>query len=114
MINKEIVYTILIFFFNNIVIWFQLNSQLVWNSWKGNTGLFVTLLLGIPITYLFWLATKLGYQGFGNLWSVRFLGFATSMITFPFLTYFFLGEPMGLKTIITLGLAITIMLLQLI
>ena len=69
--------------------------------------------MGIPITYLFWIATKLGYQGFGNLWAVRFLGFATSMITFPFLTYFFLGEPMGLKTIITLGLAVIIMLLQL-
>ena len=111
--NKEIIYTILIFFFNNIIIWFQLNAQLFWNSWKGNSGLIATLILGIPITYLFWLATKLGYQGFGNLWAVRFLGFATSMITFPFLTYFFLGEPMGLKTIITLGLAVIIMLLQL-
>ena len=89
--NKEIIYTILIFFFNNIIIWFQLNGQLFSNTWKGNSGLIITLILGIPITYLFWLATKLGYQGFGNLWAVRFLGFATSMITFPFLTYFFLG-----------------------
>ncbi len=111
--NKEIVYTILIFFFNNLIIWFQLNGQLFSNTWKGNSGLIITLILGVPITYLFWLATKLGYQGFGNLWAVRFLGFATSMITFPFLTYFFLGETMGLKTIITLGLCIIIILLQL-
>ena len=102
MINKDIIYAIVIFLFNNIVIWFQLNAQLVWNFWKGNNGLFVTLLLGIPVTYLFWLGTKLGYQGFGNLWSVRFLGFATGMITFPFLTYFFLGEPLSVKTIISL------------
>ena len=113
MLNKEIIYAVLIFFFNNIIIWFQLNGRLFSNTWKGNTGLLITLLMGIPITYLFWIATKLGYVGFGNLWAVRFLGFATSMITFPFLTYFFLGEPMGLKTIITLGLAIIIMLLQL-
>ena len=111
--NKEIVYTILIFFFNNLIIWFQLNGQLFSNTWKGNSGLIITLILGVPITYLFWLATKLGYQGFGNLWAVRFLGFATSMITFPFSTYFFLGETMGLKTIITLGLCIIIILLQL-
>ena len=114
MINKEILYCILIFLFNNIIIWFQLNAQLVWNFWKGNNGLIVTLLLGIPISYLFWIATKIGYQGFGNLWAVRFLGFATSMLTFPIMTYFFLGEPMGLKTILTLGLAVIIMLIQLI
>ena len=113
MINKEIIYCLLIFLFNNIIIWFQLNSQLVWDFWKGNNGLIVTLILGIPVTYLFWLATKIGYQGFGNLWSVRFIGFATSMITFPFMTYFFLGEPMGIKTFLTLGLAVIIMLLQL-
>tara|TARA_R100000008_G_C3438425_1_gene93146 strand:+ start:49 stop:393 length:345 start_codon:yes stop_codon:yes gene_type:complete len=114
MINKEILYAVIIFLFNNIVIWFQLNAQLVWHFWKGNNGLIITLLLGIPVTYLFWLGTKIGYQGFGNLWAVRFLGFATGMITFPFLTYFFLGEPLSVKTLITIGLALIIMLLQLI
>ena len=114
MINKEIIYCMLIFLFNNILIWFQLNAQLIWNFWKGNNGLIITLILGVPVTYLFWLATKIGYQGFGNLWSVRFVGFATSMLTFPFLTYFYLGEIMTIKTIITLGLALIIMILQLI
>jgi len=113
MINKEIIYCILIFLFNNIIIWFQLNAQLVWNFWKGNNGLIVTLLLGIPITYLFWIATKIGYQGFGNLWAVRFMGFATSMMTFPILTWFYLGEAITLKTLITILLAIIIMILQL-
>ena len=112
--NKYVFITILIFVSVNIIIWYQLNSQLVWDWAKGNKSMWLMALLGVPISLLLWLATKYGYEGFGNLWAVRFLGFATSMITFPFLTYFFLGEPMGLKTIITLGLAITIMLLQLI
>ena len=113
--NKHyIILTILIFFFNNLVIWYQLNGQLVWDFWKTPKGIATSLLIGIPITGLFWLATKIGYQGFGNLWSVRFVGFATSMLTFPFLTYFYLGEVMTIKTIITLGLAIIIMILQLI
>ena len=72
------------------------------------------ILLGIPISLLLWLGTKYGYIGFGNLWSVRFLGFAASMITFPIMTYLFLGEPMTIKVFITLGLAVNIMLLQLV
>ena len=104
----------LIFIFNNIVIWYQLNGQLVWEFWKTPKGIAVSLLMGIPITGLFWLATKYGYQGFGNLWAVRFMGFSTSMLTFPIMTYLYLGEAITLKTGITVILAIIIMLLQLI
>ena len=71
-------------------------------------------LLGIPISLMFWYATKIGYEGFGTLWSVRFMGFATSMLTFPIMTWLYLGEVMTMKTILTLGLAAIIMLLQLI
>ena len=70
------------------------------------------LLMGIPISGLFYLATKWGYDGFGTLWPVRFLGFATSMMTFPVMTWLYLGEVITLKTIITILLAIIIMILQ--
>ena len=112
--SHYILITILIFFVNNILIWYQLNGQLVWDFWKTWKGITISLLMGIPITALFWYATKIGYQGFGNLWAVRFMGFATSMMTFPIMTYLYLGEGMSLKTIITLFLAVVIMLLQLI
>ncbi len=113
MINKYIVLTIVIFILNNILIWYQLNSQLVWDWAKGTKSMWIMSLLGIPISLLFWYATKWGYIGFGNLWAVRFLGFATSMMTFPIMTYFYLGEPMTLKVVVTIILAIIIMLLQL-
>ena len=112
--SHYIIITILIFFFNNIMIWYQLNGQLVWDFWKTWKGITVTLLMAIPITALFWYATKIGYQGFGNLWSVRFLGFATSMISFPIMTWLYLGEVITIKTIITILLALVIMLLQII
>ena len=112
--SHYILITILIFFFNNIIIWFQLNGQLVWDFWKSWKGITLSLLMGIPITAMFWYATKIGYQGFGNLWSVRLLGFATSMISFPIMTCLYLGEVVSLKTIISIVLAIAIMLLQLI
>ena len=113
MINKYIVLTIIIFLLNNILIWYQLNSQLVWDWAKGTKSMWIMSLLGIPISMMFWYATKWGYIGFGNLWSVRFLGFATSMMTFPIMTYLYLGETITLKTLISIILALIIMLLQL-
>ena len=114
MINKYIVLTIVIFLLNNVLIWYQLNSQLVWDWAKGTKSMLFMSLMGIPISILFWYATKWGYIGFGNLWAVRFMGFATSMLTFPIMTYLYLNEPMTFKTILTLGLALIIMILQLI
>ena len=114
MFNKYIVITTLLFLINNVLIWYQLNSQLVWDWAKGTKAMWFSALLGIPISLLFWWATKIGYEAFGNLWSIRFMGFATSMLTFPVLTYFYLGEAITLKTLITILLAIIIMILQLI
>ena len=110
--SHYIVLTIITFFVNNIIIWYQLNGQLVWDFWKSWKGIVVMLLMGIPISGLFYLATKWGYDGFGTLWPVRFLGFATSMMTFPVMTWLYLGEVITLKTIITILLAIIIMILQ--
>ena len=114
MISKYIILTIISFLIANILVWYQLNSQLVWEWAKGTKSMWMMSLMGIPISLLFWWATKIGYQGFGNLWSVRLLGFATSMISFPIMTWLYLGEVITLKTGMTIGLAVIIMLLQLI
>ena len=108
------VITMLLFLFNNILIWYQLNSQLVWDWAKTSKAMWFSALLGIPISLFFLYATKIGYQGFGNLWAVRFMGFSTSMMTFPLMTWLYLGEAITLKTLITILLAIIIMILQLI
>ena len=113
MLNKYVVLTVILFIINNILIWYQLNSQLVWDWAKGYKSMWIMSLMGVPISIMFWYATKWGYIGFGNLWAVRFMGFATSMITFPIMTWLYLNEPMTFKTILTLGLAVIIMLLQL-
>ena len=110
----KILLTTLLFLVSNVLIWYQLNSQLVWKWAQGYKSMIWMSLLGIPISLLLWYCTKLGYIGFGNLWSVRFMGFAISMVVFPIMTYFYLGEPMTIKVWITLFLAIIIMILQLI
>ena len=112
MMSKHIILTLVSFLIANILVWYQLNSQLVWKWAEGYKSMWLMSLLGIPISLLFWLCTKWGYIGFGSLWAVRFMGFATSMLVFPLMTYFYLGEPMTLKVWITILLALIIMILQ--
>ena len=111
-INKEIIICLLIVFVTQILIWFQLNGQLKWDWWKNN--ILAVGLMGIPISISLFYATKIGYEGFGALWPIRLLGFATGMLTFPILTYLLLGEGITLKTGISILLSIVILLLQLI
>ena len=113
MINKYIVISIISFMLANILVWYQLNSQLVWEWAKGYKSMWIMSILGIPISLLFWLCTKWGYMGFGNLWAVRWLAFGSSMLVFPIMTYFYLGEVITLKTLISIILALIIMILQL-
>ena len=73
MINRYIDISILAFIVGNILIWYQLNSQLVWDWAKGNKSMWFMSLMGVPISVMFWYCTKWGYDGFGALWPVRFL-----------------------------------------
>ena len=112
MINKYIIGTIFVFLISNVLIWYQVNSQLVWDWAKTSKSMWFMALMGVPISLLFWFGTKWGYLGFGNLWAVRFMGFATSMMVFPVMTYLYLGEAITMKVAITIGLAVIIMILQ--
>ena len=111
-LNKDVLICVIILFVAQIIIWFQLNGQLKWEWFKDNYLLMS--LMGIPISYMLLLTTKYGFQGFGQLWPIRLMGFATGMISFPFITYFILGEGITFKTGVSILLAIIIMLLQLI
>ena len=64
-----------------IMTWFQLNGQFIWPWFKNNV--FLLCLLGIPISWLYIEATKLGFVAFdGIIWPGRLLGFACGMLTF--------------------------------
>ena len=111
-INKDILICISVLVVAQVIIWFQLNGQLKWEWFKDNNLLMS--LMGVPISYMLLMATKYGFQGFKELWPIRLMGFATGMISFPFITYWILGEGITLKTGISILLAVVIMLLQLI
>ena len=111
-LNKDVLMCVLLLFIAQIVIWFQLNSQLKWDWFKDNYLLMS--ILGMPISYALLHSTKYGYIGFGEIWPIRLLGFAVGLMTFPFITWIMLGEGITIKTGISIVLAGIIMLLQLI
>ena len=102
---------ILLFFLMHIVIWIQVNGQFVWPRAKEHP---ITMaLLGLPISYVLIIATKYVVAGFdGLLWPGRLLGFGLGMIIMAILTWYILGEGISTKTLVSLTLAVTLVMLQ--
>ena len=109
--NKNILICILLLGIGQILVWFQLNGQFIW-KWFEKNPLLLTLL-GIPISYVFILGTKYGYEAFNNvLWAQRLIGFGLGIVCFAFCTYYWLGEGLTTKTLISLGLAVILVSIQ--
>mgnify|MGYP001198865695 CR=1 FL=1 len=95
------------------LIWFQLNSQFVWEFWEDKP-LMATLLFGVPATLLFWFGNRFFHQVFEELWALRLIGFGSSYLIFPFLTWWIGGESMfTTKTMICVALSFAIIAVQL-
>jgi|TARA_R110002012_G_scaffold309646_2_gene516816 hypothetical protein len=93
--------------------WFHLNAQFVWDFWKGKPIL-TMMSFSLPGGLCFWYGIQLAYAEMEEVWGPRFLIFCLSYITFPFLTWYFLGESMfTAKTMTCVGLAFTIAMIQL-
>tara|TARA_R100000808_G_C2114997_1_gene127914 strand:+ start:749 stop:1105 length:357 start_codon:yes stop_codon:yes gene_type:complete len=102
-----------LFLFGHILTWFQNNSQFVWDWWKGRP-LFTVLLFAVPTSLTFWYGVRFTYYGMGEkLWSARFLAYAMSYMSFPLLTYMFLGESLfKTKTLLCIALSFCILAIQ--
>ena len=99
------------YFLVQLVTWFQLNGQFVWPWFKNNP--LILCLFGIPISWLYIEATRLGFIAFdGLIWPGRLLGFAMGMLTFAVCANVFLGEGLTPKTIVSLILATALTCIQ--
>ena len=72
----------------------------------------LAIIVGIPVGYMFWWATKFSYEHFGFTWNIRMIGFGIGTIVFGLCSYLFLKEIPTLKTVICLLLALSIILIQ--
>jgi len=101
----------LLFLVGQALIWFQTNSQFLWKWPRDHT--MIMALCGIPISYILIIATKYVVQGFdGLLWPGRLVGFGSGMVVMAFCTYYFMGEGITVKTMLSLVLALTLVLIQ--
>ena len=108
---KSVAIGVGVFLFVHILTWFQLNGQFIWPWFKDNV--FLLCLLGIPISWGYIEATRLGFIAFdGMLWPGRLLGFGMGMLSFAVLAYIFLGEGLTAKTITSLVLATVLVFIQ--
>ena len=75
--------------------------------------LWLLLLSGIPISWLYIKSVNLYVQGFGGqIWPSRLVGFALGVVIFTILSSVLFQEHLNLKTVISLILAFTIVAIQ--
>lgn len=109
--NSNILYGVIWFFIGHIAVWFQLNGQFKWGIFNKHQWLVV--ICGIPISFMYLLATKYTVQGFdGLLWPGRFIGFGVGMVIYSILTSHFFNEGISIKTAISLGLCLILIMVQ--
>lgn len=107
---KDIFVAFSLYFIAQSGIWFQTNGQFI-SDWIQKHPLIFSLL-GVPISYLFIKATYYSQSHFQNYWGGRMIGFSIGILTFSFLTWYFMGESISLKILLTLILACLIMIIQ--
>lgn len=110
---RQLLVGILLFLFGQSLVWLQTNGQFVWPIIKKNPWV-VSIVGGTIISYTFITATKYLVEYYdGQLWPGRFIGFATGILAFSMLTYFIMNEGMNTKTLISLGLSVVLLAVQL-
>lgn len=112
--NINILYSALCFVGLHVLVWFSTNLQFMTTGWSAKS-IWISLTLAIPISMLAYFGSRFGYSALGDsAWGVRFLAFSLSYLTFPFMTYYFLGESMfTLKTSLCIILSCAILVIQL-
>ena len=109
---KNLIYGVILFVIAQSIIWIQTNGQFVWPWFKKNP-LLVSLMGGTLISYIFIKGTWLVAEHFeGQLWPGRFIGQASGILIFAFMTWFFLNEGINTKTTISLILAAILIAIQ--
>ena len=95
-----------------IITFIQLQGQFKF-QWAKDNPIYMALI-GFPLSLIYIISVKYMVAHFdGNMWPSRLLGFATGAIVFTVMSWAWFREPLSLKTLICLGLAVCIMLIQL-
>jgi hypothetical protein len=99
-------------FLAQIATFYQLQGPLKFEWFKNNYWL--TVLMGIPISMMFMFSVKHMVMAFdGQMWPSRLIGFSIGAIVFSYMSWFLFNEPITMKTLMCLLLALGILVIQL-
>ena len=99
-------------FLAQIATFFQLQGSLKFEWFKNHYWIIV--LMGIPISMMFMFSVKHMVTAFnGEIWPSRLIGFSIGTIVFTIFSWSVFNEPITLKTLTCLILALGILLIQL-
>lgn len=100
-----------LYFVGQLVAYWQLNGQFIWEWFKKNP--IWVAAIGLPVSYIYLLATKYTVDGFdGQMWPQRFIGFAMGMIVYAWGTSYYFNQPVDTKTAVSLGLSLLLIIIQ--
>ena len=111
--SKELIIITALFVVGNVLAWFQANSQFIWQWWYERPILTI-LIYSVPTSFAFFYGWRYAVESLeGSLWAARMLAFGVATIIFAFMSYFFKGEGITVKTAVCLALSFLIILIQL-
>ena len=106
----KIVYALLLSLLAQVISFIQLQGQMAWKFPKENP--YIMMLLGLPISLIFIKTTKIFNEAFDANWPGRLIGFGVGVIVFTIMSWLIFKEHPTPKTLTCLGLAFTIVILQ--
>ena len=93
------------------VTFLQLQGPLKWPSW--DKYYWALALMGVPISMIWMYYAKMMSQAFGGqIWPQRLIGFGLGAVVFALGSWYIFKEPLTMKTIVCLVLALIIVMIQ--
>ena len=106
----KIVYALLLSILAQVISFIQLQGQIAWKFPRENP--YIMMLLGLPISLIFIKTTKIFNDHYDANWPGRLIGFGVGVIVFTIMSWLIFKEHPTPKTLTCLGLAFTIVVLQ--
>ena len=106
----KIVYALTLSVIAQVISFIQLQGQIAWKFPRENP--YIMMLLGLPISLIFIKTTKIFNEHYDANWPGRLIGFGVGVIIFTIMSWIIFREHPSPKTITCLGLAFTIVVLQ--
>jgi len=108
--KMKLLYAFILCILAQVVTFIQLQGQSLWKFPKENP--YIMALLGVPISLLFMKYTRILNGHFEANWPGRIIGFGVGIIIFTVMSWLMFKEVPTTKTLICLGLAFSIILIQ--